>query len=127
MSDNELKSILELDCEERYDYFLSVVGEEKEIWILANSDQQFLKIYAEDDGFEYLPVWPSEVFATEYSKDTQDLEPKSISLPEFFEKWVQGLTKDAIEIGVLPGLDPDVWVTPPSELQKDLQEELSNF
>lgn len=127
MSDNELKSVLELDCEDRYDYFLSVVGEEKEIWILANNDQQFLKIYAEDDGFEYLPVWPTEEFATNYCEDSQDLSPKSISLPEFFEKWVPGLMKDALEIGVLPGLDSDVWVTPPSELQKDLQEELSNF
>ncbi|WP_250655959.1 DUF2750 domain-containing protein [Alkalimarinus coralli] len=127
MSDNELKSVLELDCEERYDYFLSVVGEEKEIWILVNSDQQFLKIYAEDDGFEYLPVWPASDFAEAYCKDTDDLSPKCISLPEFFEKWVSGLMKDGIEIGVLPGLDEDVWVTPPSELQKDLQEELSNF
>ena len=127
MSDNELKSILELDCEDRYDYFLSVVGEEKEIWILINSDKQFLKIYAEDDGFEYLPVWPSLEFATEYCKNAEGLEPKGISLPEFFEKWVPGLAKDTIEIGVLPGLDADVWVTPPSELKHDLQEELSNF
>lgn len=127
MSDNELKSILELDCEERYDYFLSVVGEEKEIWILVNNEKQFLKIYAEDDGFEYLPVWPSLEFATDYAKNAEELEAKSISLPEFFEKWVPGLMKDSLEIGVLPGLDSDVWVTPPSELKKDLQEELSDF
>ncbi|UZE96223.1 DUF2750 domain-containing protein [Alkalimarinus alittae] len=127
MSDNELKSILELDCEERYDFFLSAVGEEKEVWILINSDKQFLKIYAEDDGFEYLPVWPNSEFATEYAKNAKELTPKSISLPEFFEKWVPGLMKDSIEIGVIPGLDSDIWVTPPTELQKDLQEELSNF
>ena len=127
MSDNELNSILELDCEERYDYFLSVASEEKEIWILANSDQQFLKIYAEDDGFEYLPIWPDSELAADYASKNEELSPKCISLPEFFEKWVPGLMKDGIEIGVLPGVESDIWVTPPSELKKDLQEELANF
>jgi len=127
MSHDHLKSILGLTCEERYDYFLSKVGEEKEIWILVNEDRQFLKIYSEDEQFEYLPVWPESDFALEYSKDAEDLSPKNISLPEFFKKWIPGLKKDGLEIGVFPGLDSDVWITPPSDLHNDLQDELSAF
>ena len=127
MSDDPLKDILSLGCEERYDYFLSKVGEDKEIWILVNKDQQFLKIYAEDDSYEYLPVWPESDFAVEYCKDSQELSPKSITLPEFFKKWVPGLQKDKVEIGVFPGLDNDLWVMEPSELKQDLQDELSTF
>jgi len=127
MPEDSLEYILGLSCEERYDYFLSKVGEEKEIWILVNEDRQFLKIYAEEDRFEYLPIWPEEAFAIEYSKGTKGLLPKSISLPEFFKKWVPGLKKDGLEIGVFPDLEAEVWITDPSELQNDLQDELSAF
>jgi hypothetical protein len=127
MSDDQLESILGLSCEERYDYFLSKVGEDKEIWILVNADNQFLKIYADDDDFEYLPIWPQSELAINYCKNSTELSPKSISLPEFLEKWVAGLKKDKLEIGVFPGLDSDIWITGPEELKKDLQEELSNF
>lgn len=127
MNEEQLNEILSLGCEERYDYFLSKVGEDKEIWILVNEDRQFLKIYAEDDSYEYLPVWPESVFAEAYCKDSKELSPKSISLPEFFKKWVSGLKKDSVEIGVFPGLDTDLWVMEPTELQNDLQDELSIF
>ena len=127
MSDDQLKEILSMGCEERYDYFLSKVGEDKEIWILVNENNQFLKIYAEDDSFEYLPVWPELEFAIEYSKDTQDLSPKSISLPEFFKKWVPGLKKDGVDIGVFPGSEDELWVMEPSELKNDIQDEISTF
>jgi len=127
MSQDQLESILDLSCEERYDYFLSQVGEDKEIWILVNGDNQFLKILAEDDGFEYLPVWPQSAFAVEYSKNSRELLPKSISLPEFLEKWVPGLKKDGLEIGVFPGSDKNLWVMDPSELKNEIQDELSNF
>jgi len=127
MNPDTLESILNFSCEERYDYFLSKVGEEKEVWILVNENSQFLKIYAEEEKFEYLPVWPEQDFAIEYNKGTKELFPKSISLPELFKKWIPGLKKDGLEIGVFPGLDADVWITEPSELQSDLQDELSAF
>lgn len=127
MSDDGLAGILGLDGEERYDYFLSLVAEEREVWILVNADNRFLKISSEDEGVEYLPVWPASTFATEYAKGADDLSPKSISLPDFFRKWVPGLTKDGLEVGVLPGLDKTVWITEAEELKRDLQDAMSDF
>ena len=89
--------------------------------------QQFLKIFVEEESYEYLPIWPSSELALDYCKGATDLQPKSISLPEFFKKWVPGLKKDKLEIGVFPGSDATVWITEPSELMSDLQDELSNF
>ncbi len=86
MSNDYQENITSLSCEERYDYFLSMVGDEKEIWILINADKQFLKIYAEEDGFEYLPIWPNSGLASDYAKGSADLVPKGISLPEFSQK-----------------------------------------
>ena len=125
MSDNPLTQVLEMDGEERYDYFLDRVVEEREIWILVNADNQFLKIVSEEDGVGYLPVWPGEDFAADYAKGEDGLSPKAISLPDFFRKWVPGLSKDGLEVGVFPGADRELWITGPDELKGDLQEVMS--
>jgi len=127
MNSEELASALEMDGEERYDYFLSEVLEEREIWILVNSESRFLSIVSEDDGVAHLPVWPSSELAVEYAKGADGLTPKSISLPDFFKKWVPGLSKDGLQVGVFPGADKTLWITEADELKKDLQDELSSF
>lgn len=127
MSDNPLHEILQMDGEERYDYFLSEVADEREIWILVNAGNQFLKIVSEEDGVAYLPVWPSAAFAIDYTQGSGDLSPKALSLPDFFKKWVPGLSGDGIQVGVLPGADGELWITGAEELKSDLQEVLSAF
>lgn len=127
MSNAELNQILELSGEERFDYFLSQVMEARELWILVNADNRFLKIEAEDDDLAYLPVWPSADFAIDYARGADDLAPKSLSLPEFFQKWVPGLSKDGLDVGVFPGSDGTLWITGPAELKQDLQDEVYNL
>ncbi|WP_336366080.1 DUF2750 domain-containing protein [Marinobacter sp. C2H3] len=121
MSNDSLDAILALDGEARYDYFLDQVFEEREVWILVNASNQFLKIVSEDEGAAYLPVWPSEAFAKAYGAKAGDLSPKAISLPDFFRKWVPGLTGDGLDVGVFPGADGELWITEPEELRRDLQ------
>ncbi|BES73161.1 DUF2750 domain-containing protein [Marinobacter nanhaiticus D15-8W] len=127
MSSEPLETILELDGEERFDYFLDNVLEEREIWILVNQDNHFLKIVSEDDGIAYLPVWPSAAFAAKYAEGADGLTPRNLSLPEFFKKWVPGLQKDGLEVGVFPGTDDTLWITPAADLKNDLQDELANI
>ena len=127
MSTEQPIDLSKLDCESRYDYFLSAVGEEREVWILINDDDCFLKIYSEEEGFEYLPVWPTEADAQAYLQTSgEDLKTMSIALPEFLNKWITGLTKDDLVVGVSPGEDKSVWLTEPAELKADIQEELSS-
>ncbi len=125
MNDTPQAQLLDMDGEERYDYFLDAVSEEREIWILVNADNRFLKIVSEEDGVGYLPVWPSEALASNYAEDTPELTPKALSVPDFFKKWVPGLTKDGLEVGVFPGNDDELWITPAEELKRDLQEVLA--
>ncbi|MEC8897402.1 MAG: DUF2750 domain-containing protein, partial [Pseudomonadota bacterium] len=73
----------------------------------------------------YLPVWPAEDFAADYAGPSGDLSPKAISLPDFFKKWVPGLSRDGLEVGVFPGADSELWITQPEELKQDIQELLS--
>ncbi|MBN8430945.1 DUF2750 domain-containing protein [Microbulbifer salipaludis] len=128
MSTDDLKAILDLDCEARYEYFLDLVGEEREIWILVNSDEHFLKLHSEDQGgFEYLPIWPSTEFAEAFATEDSDLQPRSVALPQFLNRWLPGLKKDGIEVGVFPGADDSVWITEPADLEQDLRDELNRF
>lgn len=126
MSDDTSNSVLEADGEERYDYFLTQVAEEREIWILVNAENRFLKIAAEDN-VEYVPVWPDSGFAAGYAKGSDGLVPKSLSLPDFFRKWVPGLTRDGLDVGVFPGHDSTLWITGPEELKRDLQDAMADF
>lgn len=126
MNSTDVNQILDLSGEERFDYFLSQVMEERELWILVNADNRFLKIESEDEDVAYLPVWPSADFAREYAKGSADLNPKSLSLPEFFQKWVPGLSKDGVEVGVFPGADGTLWITGATELKQDLQDDMFN-
>lgn len=127
MNSNDLDYAKTLEGEERYDFFLDVVAQEREIWILINKDQEFLKIASDDSHDEVLPVWPHEELALDYSKTAEEaLTPKSISLPDFFMKWVSGLNRDKLSVGVFPGPEDDVWVMTPSEVKSDLQEALSS-
>lgn len=128
MSREQQQATLELSTEERYEIFLDLVGEEREIWILVNSEQHFLRLHTDEQGgLEYLPVWPTADFAAAYAADDSDLKPKSIALPQFLNKWITGLERDGIEVGVFPGPDGNVWITEPSELEQDLRDELSRF
>ena len=117
--------ISSMDCEQRYDYFIDAVLEERELWILVNTDKQFLKIFSEDDNFEYVPFWPSAEFAQDYAAEDSTLTPKKITLPEFMKKLVPGLTKDGLAIGVFPGPDGSIWHCEAKELEQDLKDELS--
>ncbi|PSF09706.1 DUF2750 domain-containing protein [Marinobacter fuscus] len=125
MSNSPLEPFLEMDGEERYDYFLDAVAEERDIWILINPEQQFLKIVSDEDGLAYLPVWPTEALAEAYADGDAGLSAKAVSLPDFFKKWVPGLSRDGIEVGVFPCPQSDLWITSPEELKSDLQEAMA--
>lgn len=128
LNEKQLKRVLQLGCEERYEYFLKKVTKWEEIWILVDSNKGFLKICSEEDDLEYIPVWPHPDYAREYASDSDEvLKPKSISLSEFIEKWVPGLDEDALNVGIFPNQDLTVWVIEPFELSEEIEGELSKY
>lgn len=124
----KIDEIEKLDCESRYEVFIELVAEERDIWILVNERNEFLTIHSEEHEEKYLPVWPNSEFAQSYCASSSEvLSSKSISVPEFFAKWVSGLEGDGLQVGVFPVSGLDVWILEPSELKGDLQEEFSSF
>ncbi|CAA0105379.1 Uncharacterised protein [BD1-7 clade bacterium] len=128
MTEQSFDEILAMSCEDRYEIFLSMVADERDLWILVNDNNEFLKIHSDDLDNEFLPVWPHADFTTPYCNGNEEtLKPKSITVPEFFAKWVPGLERDGLDIVVFPNGDDDVWIMSPSEVKDDLQEAFSNF
>ncbi len=128
MTEVSVDEILALDGEQRFDVFLNIVAEERELWVLVNEYGEFLKIYSDEHGFEYMPVWPHTDFTIEQVSDsTGKLSPMSITVPVFFSKWVTGLEKDKIQVGVFPGTGDDVCIMTASEVKSELQDAFSNF
>lgn len=126
MSDSSLEEIIKLGCEERYEIFLDMVADEREIWILVNDDKEFLKIYSEENNIEFLPIWPHSDFTRIYCEGAQiKLQAKCLSVPEFFAKWVPGLEADDIQVGVFPNSGSDVWIMEATELKSELQDVFS--
>jgi hypothetical protein len=132
VNDISFEEIENLDCESRYEIFLQMVAEERDVWILINEKSEFLTIHSEDHEIEYLPVWPHSDFTKHHSTSTstsasEKLTAKCVSIPEFFAKWISGLEGDGLQVGVFPTSASEVWIMEPSEVKSDLQEEFSNF
>lgn len=128
MNDISFEEIEKLDCEDRYEIFLQMVAEERDVWVLINEKSEFLTIHSEDHEIEYVPIWPHSDFANRHNSSINEkLIAKCVSIPEFFTKWVPGLKGDGLQIGVFPTSGSDVWIMTPSEVKSDLQDEFSNF
>ena len=124
---NASNNITTLPSEDRYDYFLTLVAEERELWILVNEQEEFLKLHSDELNLEALPVWPSAAFANEYAQGASEvLTAKSIALPQFFMKWVAGLQGDGLQVNVFPNQTDDAWVITPKELKAELQDVINS-
>ena len=127
MNELSFDQVLKLDCESRYEIFLQMVSDDRDIWVLLNDSGEFLTIHSDEHDIEYLPVWPSLDFTKYYSaRASETLIAKAIAVPEFFAKWVSGLEGDNLKVGVFPSADDTVWIMEPSELKSDLQDEFQN-
>lgn len=124
---NKLIEITSLPSEERYDYFLSQVADERELWVLVNANDEFLKLHSDELNVEALLVWPSTDLALQYAQETgESLAPKSIALPQFFMKWVAGLEGDGLLVNVFPNQTDDAWLIEPKELKAELQDVINS-
>ena len=122
MQHSDDEQIDTFDCEYRYDLLLSQVVDKRELWILIDDNDCFLNIHAKEEGLHYLPVWPSEDNAQEYSSQSdQKLTPSVLSLPEFLTKWVAGLSKDKLMVGVFPIYQEDVWIDEAESIKSEIQ------
>lgn len=88
----------------RYNFLIQEVVKNKEIWLLQAMEGMFAML-EDANGQEYIPVWPSIEFASQYAVgDWQDYAPSSMGLFEF-NSWMKELDEDAVKIAAFPNSD----------------------
>lgn len=96
-----MENLYEASDEIRYNFLIQEVVNKKEIWLLQAMEGMFAML-EDANGQEYIPVWPSEDFASQYAiGDWQDYSPSSMGLFEF-NSWMKELAEDAVKIAAFP-------------------------
>ncbi len=116
------EDISNLPDKERYEYLIKHVNKQKEIWLLQAQDGLYA-MFEDDNGQQYIPVWPEKAFADSYAVgDWDGYESERMGLHEFLD-WMQELQNDQIMIGAFPNSSMQAIPVEPLSLKKQLIQE----
>jgi hypothetical protein len=126
MNTHKIQNVINLNVEQRYDYFIRKVAEYEEVWGLYENGWALL---SDKDKRIIIPFWPEEDFALLCcTEQWANYQPKMISLDDFVNKWLPGMHSDnryanifytpATKIGT---------VVEPNVLLENLKEEMENY
>lgn len=126
LNDQEFAAVLALPAGKRYAHFIKRAADWEEVWTLKTADVYVLA--GDEDGHEYLPVWPHPRYAQACARDGwEDAEPALIVLEAWIERWLPGMLADGKRVAVFPTpTGKGVGVTP-DRLVDDLTEEAARY
>ena len=117
----EMKDILNMSNEEKYDYFIEKVIETEKVWILR--DDEGCASLDDKDAF-CLPMWPEKDFADQcISGEWANYMSESIALEVLMDRWLPGLSEDGIRLTIL-WMDGKGVEVSAGDLLEDLKAEL---
>lgn len=100
LSTEDFVAISKLSPEERFEYALEKIIEQKQLWGLYG-ENGWLLLKAEDDAC--LPVWPHESFAQAWEKDEfPDCKPQAIALQDWLQQWLPGMNNNGTLVLMFP-------------------------
>ena len=119
LSKTQIDAINRFSADQRYDYFVNKVVEQKAVWGLS-SDEGW--VILSDEGDEHLPIWPhAELAALWVTGDYSACEPKLIGLDDWLDKWLPGMAKDALLAAISPDTEGEGIVVSAEELGESIR------
>ena len=116
---DNVNTIIKLNDEQRVDYLLNEVVNNRKIWILTDDDGCVM-LNTEDD--DCVPVWPSQSTAELWiNQEWNHCKAEAISLNKWFSRWTQGLMDDELAVVVFPNMNEQGVVLYSDELEVDLR------
>lgn len=125
MHDEEFAALLGMPAPDRYALFVRRVADSEEIWGLRTNDGWCLM--ANEDGAELIPVWPHHRFADACADAQKQEQSATISLGDWLDKWLPGMTRDGRQVAVFPVPDGKGIVVSPERLKTDLLAECEQY
>ena len=126
MNNMKLLNIQSLDPIKRLEYFIRKIADYELIWG-SYGDNGWL-LLSDENGRKIVPFWPEKEFVNAYNVNHKyEYIPKKIDLYYFLDKWINGLTKDKIDIVVFPVMEKKSLIVTPLELKVLLGNELEQY
>ena len=114
----DVQSLFSMPVENRYQHFVLMVRQTREVWILESEAEKPCIVQADP---EYLPLFPSSESALAFSKLHPKFKPRSLTYNEFIQYWLPGMARDGINAGVVPNLEVTLWAMHPLKLKYVLE------
>ncbi len=125
-TDREMASVLQLDGQKRYLYWIKKVADEEVVWSLWQEGGWALA--GDDEGRQLVPVWPHQRYAALCAQDVwAGHAPKPIALDAWIERWIPGMERDGRLVAVFPTPEDRGVAVEPARLGADLREESANY
>ncbi|ASJ76188.1 DUF2750 domain-containing protein [Granulosicoccus antarcticus] len=125
IDEQEYESVVALESNDRFKYFIGKVAEWQQLWGVKN-DEGWLVPEA-PEGFEYFPLWPHPKYAQDIADNNfQGYTATEISLDELLEYWLPLFKDDSVRVAIFPDHNWTFWCIEPEELAEVLEAEISN-
>jgi hypothetical protein len=119
LDEQAIKNIEQYGVEKRFNYLITEVTQQQEIWILTD-EHGCVMLNTEDD--DCIPVWPNKEFAQSWANgDWQDCNAECITLKKWFSHWTPGLIDDELSIVSFPNHNEEGLILFPDEFEQALK------
>lgn len=126
LNPQQFQAVSALAGPDRYRHFVSRVSDWQHVWSLK--DESGWVSAADDQGNLVFPFWPHPDYAAACATgDWTGNIPASIEVHEFLERWLPNMDKDEVEAAVFPTPTMRGVIIPALQLQRAIQDELSNI
>lgn len=121
----EIESVLKLEGEQRYKYFIKKIVGNDEVWGLYNNGWALV---SDDNGDKLFPIWPAKEYAKLCSNSGwENYQPQSFTIDSFLEDLLPQLHSNKMLFAVF--ITPSsLGVTPTLEqIENDINTELMKY
>lgn len=122
---SEIKTVLALPIEDRYEFFLDQVIETGEIWGL--SGDQWAMFFDDAQGYQLFPIWSDRDFAeANATGEWSSYAPQLFTVEQFSQDLVPQLKQANIFLSVFKSVDDTGTIAEPDALKALLEGKRSN-
>ncbi len=124
INDKEIQSVIALDGNKRYEYFIKRIVDNEHLYGLYNDGWAM----SSDGDTKIFPVWSAKEYAEMCANDEWNgFKAKKFSLNDFIEELIPNLKQDGMKVGVFYTPNNKGVVPSFEQLESDINEEMKRY